>query len=288
MRRGDHQVELAGQHLGVRRVEDVFAVLVADARRADRAHEGHARQRHRGRGGDHRQQIGLVLAVIRQNLRDAVDLVVEAFGEQRADRTVDQAADQRLTLGRATLALEEAAGDAARSRKLFLVVDGEREEILPFLHRLGGGHGAEHHRLAERRDHRAVGLAGDLARFEGERLAAPLDRYLLGIEHVFSFTPHAKCVGGPICELSRLARCGASCRSDGSGPNCPSSAYPARAGIRETRGAPIARIYEKGDPKAALSFHPLGVTCEDPASRSGPDTAGHRSCADSRAASAAC
>ena len=54
-------------------------------------------------------------------------------------------------------------------------MDGEREEILPFLDRLGGGDGAEHHGFAERRDHRAVGLAGNLARFEGEGLASPLD-----------------------------------------------------------------------------------------------------------------
>jgi polyribonucleotide nucleotidyltransferase len=35
--------------------------------------------------------VGLVLAVIREHLADAVDLVIETFGEQRADRTVDQA-----------------------------------------------------------------------------------------------------------------------------------------------------------------------------------------------------
>nr|GFD56257.1 hypothetical protein [Tanacetum cinerariifolium] len=90
--------------------------------------------------------------------------VVEAFGEQRADRAIDQAADQRLTLGRATLALEEAAGNAAAGGELLLVVDGQREEVLAFLDVLGGGDRAEHHGLAERRDYRAIGLAGDLAR----------------------------------------------------------------------------------------------------------------------------
>jgi undecaprenyl pyrophosphate synthase len=33
------------------------------------------------------QDVGLVLAVIREHLADAVDLVIETFGEQRADRT---------------------------------------------------------------------------------------------------------------------------------------------------------------------------------------------------------
>ena len=142
VRGGDHQVQLAGRDVGVGRVEDVLAVLVAHARGADRAHEGHARQRHRGRGGDHREQIGLVLAVIAHHLRDAVDLVVEAFGEQRAQRAVDQAADQRLTLGRAALALEEAAGDPAAGGEFLLIVDGQREEVLPFLDGLRGGDGA--------------------------------------------------------------------------------------------------------------------------------------------------
>ena len=229
--RGDHQVQLALGDLGVRRVEDVFAVLVTDAGSADRAHEGHARQRHRGRCGDHRQQIGLVLAVIAHHLRDAVDLVVEAFREQRADRTIDQAADQSLTLGRATLALEKAAGDTAAGGELLLIVNGQREEILALLHRLGGGNGAEHDRLAERRDHRAVGLAGDLARFEGQRLAAPLDLYLLGIEHVFSFTPRARCAGGPICGLSRPASVWSVLSLRGVGAELPVAANPADAGI---------------------------------------------------------
>ena len=34
----------------------------------------------------------------------------------------------------------------------FLIMDGEREEILPFLDRLGGGDGAQHDGFAERRD----------------------------------------------------------------------------------------------------------------------------------------
>ena len=78
----------------------------------------------------------LVLAVIAEHLGDHVDLVVEALGEQRADRPVDQAAGQRLLLGGAALALEEAARDAPGGREFFLIVDGEREEILPFLDRL--------------------------------------------------------------------------------------------------------------------------------------------------------
>ena len=63
---------------------------------------------------------------------DDLDFVLEVLGEQRADRAIDQARDQRFLLGLATFALEEAARDAAAGVELFLVVDGEREEILPF------------------------------------------------------------------------------------------------------------------------------------------------------------
>src|SRR3546814_7478996 len=88
----------------------IFAVEIADASGADRAHEGHARNGERSRRRDHCEDVGLIMAVIAQHLSDGVDLVIETFGEQRADRTVDQAADQSFLFGRAAFALEEAAG----------------------------------------------------------------------------------------------------------------------------------------------------------------------------------
>ena len=53
---GHDEVELRLLHLVDRRVQHVAAVDVADARRADRAHEGHAGKRQRRRGGDHRRR----------------------------------------------------------------------------------------------------------------------------------------------------------------------------------------------------------------------------------------
>ena len=192
---GDDQVELAFGDFALVRVEMILAVLEADARGADRAHEGHAGEGERGARRDHREDVGLVLAVVGEDLRDAQDLVVEAFGEERADRAVDEAAGQRLLLGRAALALEEAAGDSAGCGEFFLVVDGEREEILSRLDPLGGGHRAKHHGFAEGREDRAVGLAGNAARFELEGLTAPLDFNCFRIEHLLSFTPRPDACG---------------------------------------------------------------------------------------------
>ncbi len=110
---GSHdQVEVAIGGIALLGVEGVFTVDVAYARGADRAHEGHAGNGQGSRGGDQRDDVGLGLAVERHDLRDHVDLVVEPFGEQRTDGTVDQAAGQRFLFGRAALTLEEAARDA--------------------------------------------------------------------------------------------------------------------------------------------------------------------------------
>ena len=113
-----------------RRVQHVFAVDIADARAADRADERNARDRQRGRGADHRDDVGIVFQVMAQNGADDLRLVAGNPDEERPDRPVDQPRDQRFLFGRPALALEEAAGDLAGGEGLLLVVDGQREEIL--------------------------------------------------------------------------------------------------------------------------------------------------------------
>ena len=129
LRAGDDEVERGVLHLRDRRVELVPAVDVADARGADRAHEGHAGERQRRGGRDDRHDVGIVLEVVREHGDDDLGVVLVALDEQRADRAVDEARDQRLLLGRAAFALEVAAGDAAGGVGALLVVDGEREEV---------------------------------------------------------------------------------------------------------------------------------------------------------------
>ena len=94
-------------------------------------------------------------------------------GEQRTDRAVDEARGQHLFLGRAAFALEEAAGDLAGGESLFLIVDGQREEVLAGLRLLVGDGGAEHRGFAIGRQHGAIGLPGDVAGLEDEAAAAP-------------------------------------------------------------------------------------------------------------------
>ena len=164
---GDDEVELALLHLVDGRVEHVFVVDEGDARAADRAHEGRAGEGQRGRGRHHRDDVGIVLLVVRQHGDDHLGVAAPAVGEQRTDRAVDQARGQRVLFGRAALALEVAAGNAA-GRVVFLgVVDGQRQEVDAGLRLLGRDRGGDDGGLAVGGDDCAVGLARDLAGFQG-------------------------------------------------------------------------------------------------------------------------
>ncbi len=165
-RSGHDEVELAFGHLFQRRVEDVFVVGEADARGADRPLERRARQAKRGRRSDQREDVGIVLQVVRQRRHDHLRLVAPAVGEQRTDRAVDQARNQRFLFGRTAFALEVSARNAARRIILFLVVDGQRQEVDAFARLLGGDNCCQNLGLSVGGDDSAVGLARDLARLE--------------------------------------------------------------------------------------------------------------------------
>ena len=183
VRAGDDEIELGFLHLVERRVEHVFVIDEADAGAADRAHERRAGNRQRGGGGDHRQDVGIVLLIVRQHGDDHLRVAAPAVGEQRTDRAVDQARGQRVLFGRPAFALEEAAGNAAGGVIFFLVVDGERKEIDAFLRLLGGHDGGEHGGLAVGGEHGAVGLARDAAGLEGELAPAPVEFNSMNVEH---------------------------------------------------------------------------------------------------------
>ncbi len=180
---GDDEVELGFDHFVQRRVEHVFVVDEADACGADRALERSAGQRQRRGGGDQGQNVGIVLHVVRQHGDDDLGFVAPALDEQRTDRAVDQTGNQRFLFRRPAFALEIAAGNAARGVGLFLVVDGQRQEVDAFAGRLRGDHGGENDGLAIGGENGAVGLTGDLAGFKLERTATPIDFDGMNIEH---------------------------------------------------------------------------------------------------------
>ncbi len=183
-RAGDDEVEAGILHLLERRVQLVLAADIADACRADRSHEGNAGEGQSRRGRHHGDDVGIVLEVVRQNRHDDLRVILVALDEKRADRAVDQAADERLLLRRTALALEIAAGDAAGRVGAFLVVHGEREEVEAGLRLLGRDDGGEDGGLAIGCDDGAVGLAGHLAGFEHELAPCPDQFFALDVEHI--------------------------------------------------------------------------------------------------------
>ena len=98
-----------------------------------------------------------------------------------------QTRGQRFFFGRACFTFEETTGHFAGSVILFLVVNGQREKVLTGLLLARERHVGHDGRLAQRGDDRTVGLTGDFARFECERLFAPLHGFLHFIKHLSSF-----------------------------------------------------------------------------------------------------
>jgi hypothetical protein len=82
-----------------------------------------------------------------------LDFVEPALGEEGADGAVDDAGGEDFLFGRASFALEVAAGEAAGCGGALAVIDGQGEEFLAGL-RLGGGDcGDQHDGFAELNSH---------------------------------------------------------------------------------------------------------------------------------------
>ena len=173
--RCNNEVEVTFGNLLICWVQDIFAVQVTNACCADWAHERNARNGHRSRSCNKRQNVRLILAIIAKNLRDCVDFVVETFWEQWTQWTVDQTGNQSFLFSRAAFPLEEATWNTASCRIFFLIVNGQWEEILTILYRLRRGNRAKYNSFAQRRHNSAISLTGNLTRFECQGLSAPLD-----------------------------------------------------------------------------------------------------------------
>ena len=97
-----------------------------------------------------------------------------------ATHSVQQPGGQGFALGRATLAPEETAGNAAGRIGALLIIHPQRQKIPAFLGFLGGDHGDQHHGVGHVDQNRAAGLPGDLAGFQGDGVLAVLKGFLDG------------------------------------------------------------------------------------------------------------
>ena len=172
---GDDQIERAIRQFVDLRIEDVRVGDISDPATGDRPHEGKTRYRQRGGSADQGHDVWIVFQVVGKHGADDLRLVLKALGEQRPDGAVDEPRGKCFFLGGPALSLEKAAGNLAGGKCLFLVMDGEGEEVQSRPRRPFADHGAQHLCFAVGRHDGAVGLAGNLASLESQRATPPLD-----------------------------------------------------------------------------------------------------------------
>src|SRR5690606_17561393 len=98
-------------------------------------------------GGVDRERVVELSRRDAQDRDDDLDLVAQAVDERRAQRAVDETADQDGLRRWTTLTAEEAAGDLAGGIGTLLDVHREREEVEVVLGLLAGARGAQKHRV---------------------------------------------------------------------------------------------------------------------------------------------
>ena len=110
-------------------VDHILTVDIADDDRTGRPRPRNVRNGQRDRAADHRIHFGRNVGVHRKAGRDDRDVIVEALGEQRTERSVDQSRRQDRLVAGSALALFETAGDLADGVHLLLKVYAEREKV---------------------------------------------------------------------------------------------------------------------------------------------------------------
>ena len=127
------------------------------------------------RGAGDGQHVAVVLDVGGEHERDDLRLVAPSGGEERPDRAIDEPAREHFLLARLAFALEETAGNPAGRVRVLTVVDRQRQEIDAFARVRRGTGGHEDHGVARANDNGAVGLLGQPARLDRQRLSPDSD-----------------------------------------------------------------------------------------------------------------
>ena len=169
----DDEIHVGGEELLLGRVDDEVAVDLADAHGADGRRVRNVGDHQRGGRAVHRQDVVRVDLVHGEREVDQLRLTPPALREERTQRAVDHAGDQRRLLAGAALALEERAGDLARGVHALLDIHRQREEV--DVAEISGGRRGQHDGVACRDRHGAGGLLGHLARLEGDLGPADFD-----------------------------------------------------------------------------------------------------------------
>src|ERR1039458_3786123 len=154
-------------------VDDEVAVDLADSHRADRRREWDVGDHQGRRGTVQRQHVVRMDVVHRHRQRHELGLIAPALGEQRSNRTIDQARRERRLLPRAPFALEKRAGNLPGRVHALFDIHGERQKVN--IAEVAARRGTEDHRVARADDDGAGGLFGQLAGLERDLFALDLD-----------------------------------------------------------------------------------------------------------------
>ena len=172
---GHDDVQLGLAAFGIGRVGDVFAFHHSDAHSAQHVVERNVGDGQRGARADDGEGVGVLLRIGREHHGDDLGFIQKPFGEQRADRPVDQPAGEDFFFRGTSLAFDKAARNLAGGVSVLAIVYRERKEAGIRL-RLFGHAGADQHYGIAGSDHDgAVRLFGHSTRFEGDLAASQID-----------------------------------------------------------------------------------------------------------------
>ncbi|MNV63401.1 hypothetical protein D3C71_1559920 [compost metagenome] len=172
-----NEIDVALFLLGNRRIDDKFTADASYDNTADRTAERYIRNAQRSRGSDHGRDFRRAVLVHAHYKVQHLDVIAEAFREQRANRPVGQSAGQNRLLARSSFALDEAAGNFAYCVQALFIVDGQREEV-QILRLAGCCNRTEYRSIAVTDHNRSVRLLGKPPRFQNESSAPELHFYL--------------------------------------------------------------------------------------------------------------
>ncbi len=184
---GHAQVQGAVFHLAGGGVDDESAIYVADAHRADRLGKGDVRDHQRGGSGNNRQRVQVMIWVCRERRENDLNVVAEAFGEERAQRAIYQAAKKNGRLAGAAFTAEEAARNLTGGIQSFFEINGEWEKVNAWADVLGARGGSQEYGVADVNRHCATGLLGQRAGLDGNLMIAQPGTKTMLLYHIRSF-----------------------------------------------------------------------------------------------------
>ncbi len=133
---------------------------------AERAIPRDVADHQRRRRADDAQDVGIVFAIRAEQNGLDLDFVVPAFGEQRTNRTIRQAAREDFLFRRTAFAFEVTAGEFAGGCRVLAVIDREREKVLAGLGLGSRDGGDDDDGFSELDCDGAVSLLGEFAGFD--------------------------------------------------------------------------------------------------------------------------